>query len=191
MISRVLILPEAFIRRAGVQNQRYTMAKTDMEYRYNLQLGGIRPWTLRLLSTAGGPRSTSRKRHRHAGQCTRLSASLCLGRHNRSSFSALCQPRELVRLPLLNLEHHLLQMQRSPSLMLVHFVRQKTIFNARLLESKQSPRFQYWDHQFQMFKTDPIRELCSTTIAPASAVLYDWFQCTPYILFRWQNPTVR
>ena len=76
-----------------------------------------RCWTLRLSGIAGGLRWTFRRHPHHSARCSRLSASLYLGKRNRSSFSSLSQVQKLLwQVGALNLKPQFAQMQCSPYL---------------------------------------------------------------------------
>jgi len=78
---------------------------------------GVRHWTLQLSGTAGGLLWTFRRHPRHSARCSRLSASLYLGKHSRSSFSAWFQVQELLwQVAPRKLKPQFSQMLCSPSL---------------------------------------------------------------------------
>ena len=76
----------------------------------------VRRWTLPLSGIAGGLRWTFRRHPHHSARCSRLSASLYLGKRNRS-FSASSQVQKLLwQVGALNLKPQFAQMQCSPYL---------------------------------------------------------------------------
>ena len=136
----------------------------------------VRCWTLRFSGIAGGLRWTFRRHPHHSARCSRLSASLYLGKRSRSSFSASSQVQELLwQVAALNLKPQFAQMQCSPYLEWI-----ETAMNEWITQDGQRL---YWQ-QHEILMNRNFMRYVFYRIEISRDFLYDYSQWITYLYTR-------